>query len=124
MDEFHFQVLYGNDFARPTIVDIEDIIVPFQTNRSIGSKEEPFMLLVPENQTGVEMTTHDPALKGGEKILRNGSLFILRNGRMSIRLSKTTTSSSSVTASVTMSPAYGSLNSFPVILPNGLRVFR
>lgn len=82
VDEFHFQVLYGNDFARPTIVDIEDIIVPFQTNQSIGSKEEPFMLLVPEIQTGVEMTTHDPALKGGEKILRNGSLFILRNGRM------------------------------------------
>ena len=82
VDEFRFQVLYGEDFAQPTIEDIEDVTVPFVTNRSIGTTEEPFLLFVPENHTGVEMPTPDPSLKGGEKILRNGSLYIIRDGRM------------------------------------------
>jgi len=82
VDEFRFQVLYGDDYAQPTIVDIPDLTVPFVANRSIGSTEEPLVLLVPNEQTGVETPTPDPCLKAGKKILRNGSLYIIRNGEL------------------------------------------
>ena len=82
VDAFHFQVVYGEDFAQPMIADIAAITVPFETNRSIGTTAEPFLLFVPAIQTGVEKPTPAPSLSGGGKILRNGALYILHNGRM------------------------------------------
>lgn len=81
-DEFRFQVVYGDDFAQPEIADIADVTVPFETNVSIGTTAEPFLLLVPASTTGVEMPALDTSLTRGEKILCNGSLLIIRDGRM------------------------------------------
>lgn len=81
-DEFRFQVVYGDDFAQPEIADIADVTVPFETNVSIGTTAEPFLLLVPASTTGVEMPAPGTSLTRGEKILCNGSLLIIRDGRM------------------------------------------
>lgn len=81
-DEFRFQVVYGDDFAQPEIAEIADVTVPFETNVSIGTTAEPFLLLVPASTTGVEMPAPDTSLTRGEKILCNGSLLIIRDGRM------------------------------------------
>lgn len=80
VDEFHFQVLYGEDFVQPEIVDIADVTVPFVTNMSIGTTEEPFLLLVPQEHTGVESVQQSAV--SSQKILRDGMLLIIRNGRM------------------------------------------
>ncbi len=80
VDEFHFQVLYGEDFVQPEIVDIADVTVPFVTNMSIGTTEEPFLLLVPKEHTGVESVQQSAV--SIQKILRDGMLLIIRNGRM------------------------------------------
>ena len=47
VDTFHFKVLYGDDFANPTIVAIPDVTVPFVTNQSVGTTAAPFLLIVP-----------------------------------------------------------------------------
>jgi len=46
-DVFHFQVIYGDDFQNPTVVDVPDITVPFKTNSFVGSKVAPFQLILP-----------------------------------------------------------------------------
>lgn len=79
VDEFRFQVLYGEDFAQPTIEDIADINVPFETNRSIGTTDEPFLLLVPKDDTGVESVQQSAV--SCQKILRDGMLIIERDGK-------------------------------------------
>ena len=68
-DVFHFQVVYGDDFANPTIVDIPDVTVEFKTKDEVGTPTEPFTLVVPgrtylretedlaiESKTGVDVT--------------------------------------------------------------------
>lgn len=79
VDEFHFQVVYGDDFAQPKIVDIADCVVQFETNRSIGSTDEPFLLFVPEEHTGVESVQQSAV--SIQKILRDGMLIIERDGK-------------------------------------------
>jgi len=82
VDTFRFQVLYGADFANPTVADIEGVLLNFKTNASIGTKDEPFLLIVPAAEPTGWKPTSDPSLKGREKILRDGVLYILRDGRM------------------------------------------
>ena len=79
VDAFHFQVVYGDDFAQPMIADITDVTVPFETNRSIGSTEEPLLLFVPETQTGVEGCQQSAI--SIQKVLRDGKLIIERDGK-------------------------------------------
>ena len=80
VDAFHFQVVYGDDFAQPMIADIADVTVPFETNRSIGTTEEPFLLFVPEDHSALESV--QPAEGGSRKVLRNGMLLIICHGRI------------------------------------------
>jgi len=82
VDSFRFQVLYGTDFVHPTIVDIEGVLLPFATNASIGTKDEPFLLIVPAEEPTGWKPTLDPSRKGKEKTLRDGVLYIIRDGRM------------------------------------------
>ena len=79
VDEFHFQVVYGDDFAQPMIEDIADVTVPFETNRSIGTTSEPFLLYVPEMQTGVESIQQSAV--SIQKVLQDGQLIIERDGK-------------------------------------------
>jgi hypothetical protein len=72
-------VVYGDDFAQPMIADIADVTVPFETNRSIGTTEEPFLLFVPETQTGVESVQKSEIRS--QKVLQNGQLIIERDGK-------------------------------------------
>ena len=81
VDTFHFRVLYGNDFANPTITDVEGVLLAFKTNASIGTKDQPFLLIVPEDgPTGIGVVSGEKIPV--TKILRNGQLFILRDGRI------------------------------------------
>jgi hypothetical protein len=77
-DEFHFQVIYGEDFAHPLIVDIDAPAVPFETNRSIGTKADPFLLVIPMVPSGIGSVP--PSDISTRKMLRDGRLVILRNG--------------------------------------------
>ena len=70
---FYFKVVYGDDFASPTVVEAEipgddDNAVPFNTNQEVGL-QTPFVLVVPgrtylsekseteiESKTGVDVT--------------------------------------------------------------------
>lgn len=44
-DTFHFQIIYG-DIDNPTIYDVPEVTVPFNTNQIVGS-DTPFRLTVP-----------------------------------------------------------------------------
>lgn len=70
---FYFQVIYGDDFTSPTVIEAEipndaDNAVPFNTNQEVGL-QTPFVLVVPgrtylsetsetaiESKTGVDVT--------------------------------------------------------------------
>ena len=80
VDRFRFRVVYGEDYAHPTIVDIEGVEIPFETNASIGTHDEPFLLVVPKQPTGWKPTS-DSSLKGREKILRDGVVLIEHDGK-------------------------------------------
>jgi hypothetical protein len=56
-DTFHFEVLYGEDFANPKIAKISGVTVDFETNKSIGSKTEPYVLILSNTPTGIENLT-------------------------------------------------------------------
>jgi len=79
VDTFHFQVVYGDNFAKPTIADIDGVTVPFETNETIGSKEEPFLLIIDNTPTGMENVQKSGMT--GSKVLRDGVLLIEREGR-------------------------------------------
>jgi hypothetical protein len=44
-DEFHFKIIYGDDFLHPTIVDVPDVTYQFKTNEVVGSASAPFTLI-------------------------------------------------------------------------------
>jgi len=74
-DTFHFKVLYGDDFANPTIADIPDVSVPFVTNKSVGTKEAPFVIVVPSDRTYLsELDTEAPAAKTNAKVTLERSI--------------------------------------------------
>ncbi len=78
---FHFRVLCGPDFANPTIVEVTDTELAFETNAAIGTPASPYVLVVPEGTpTDLEEVTGDGLPVTG-KIIRNGQLFILRDGK-------------------------------------------
>ncbi len=61
-DTFHFKVIYGDDFANPKIVEIPNVSVPFKTNNTVGTKDAPFVLVVPSNEVFLsEEDTEAPA---------------------------------------------------------------
>ena len=81
VDVFHFQVLCG-DFVNPTIVDIADTEIAFETNKSIGNApNDPFVFVVPiGTPTGMEQITNDEN-RMTHKTLRDGMIVIQREGR-------------------------------------------
>ena len=82
-DTFHFRVFYGADFAHPLVSDVQGVTVPFETNGKVGSADplEPFVLTIQEGTpTGLEEVT-GYGLPVTGKIIRNGQLFILRDGK-------------------------------------------
>lgn len=62
-EPFHFQVVYG-DFENPTIVDVPDCTVQFETNAIVGD-ETPFVLVLPGRTYLSEHDTQLPADKEG-----------------------------------------------------------
>lgn len=76
---FHFQVLCGPDFADPTIVDVTDTELAFETNAAIGTPAAPYVLVVPV-WTPTDLDSEELKVKS-EKYIRDGQLFILRNGK-------------------------------------------
>jgi hypothetical protein len=46
-DVFHFQVVYGSDFAKPEVVNVKDVTCSFKTNDIVGS-DTPFELTIGE----------------------------------------------------------------------------
>lgn len=63
VDEFHFKVLYGDDFANPIVVDVPDLKVKFKTNQELGSPSEPLILVVPGRTYLRETDTQAPVAK-------------------------------------------------------------
>ena len=68
-DEFHFKIIYGDDFLHPTIVDVPDLTYRFKTNEIVGSANDPFTLIAsgrlilsedaamtPVSKTGVDVS--------------------------------------------------------------------
>ena len=51
-DVFHFQVVYGSDFAKPEVVNVKDVTCSFKTNDIVGS-DTPFELTIGEVPNGV-----------------------------------------------------------------------
>ena len=45
-DTFHFSVIYGEDFDNPTVAEVSDVTLSFKTNEIVGSKQEPFCLII------------------------------------------------------------------------------
>lgn len=46
-DVFHFQIIYGDDFSHPEIVDVKDVTCDFKTNDIVGG-DTPFVLAIGE----------------------------------------------------------------------------
>ena len=44
-DVFHFQIIYGDDFSHPEIVDVKDVTCDFKTNDIVGG-DTPFVLAI------------------------------------------------------------------------------
>lgn len=78
-DTFHFRVLCGPDFANPTIVDVTDTELAFETNAAIGKPDAPYVLVVPVG-TPTGLDSEELKVKS-EKYIRDGQLFILRDGK-------------------------------------------
>ena len=60
-DVFHFQVIYGSDFANPEIVNVKDVTCSFKTNDIVGG-DAPFELAigeVPNEVPAVQESTDD-----------------------------------------------------------------
>jgi hypothetical protein len=51
-DVFHFQVIYGTDFANPEVINVKDVTCSFKTNDIVGS-EAPFELPIGEVPSGI-----------------------------------------------------------------------
>ena len=67
-DTFHFKVLYGDDFQHPTIVDIPNTAVEFQTNDEVGTPSQPFLLIIPGRTVFDENSTTLPVDKTGVNV--------------------------------------------------------
>jgi len=83
-DIFHFRVLYGADFAHPLVSDVQGVTVPFETNGKVGSADplEPFVLNIQEGTpTGFDEVESQKSKVESRKMLRDGQLFIIRDGK-------------------------------------------
>jgi len=66
-DKFHFQVVYGDDFSNPIIVDVPETTANFKTNDIVGDTE-PFVLVLPGRTYLSEHDTQLPASKEGTDV--------------------------------------------------------
>ena len=67
-DTFHFKVVYGDDFQNPTIVDIPNTTVEFQTNDQVGTPSQPFLLIIPGRTVLDEKATTPPIGRVGADV--------------------------------------------------------
>lgn len=66
-ETFHFQVIYGDDFENPIIVDVPEITCSFETNAIVGA-DEPFLLVLPGRTYLSEHDTMLPASETGADV--------------------------------------------------------